>query len=151
MMNKKSQLHHAFSAGYFVMAGFIFVVMAFVLILTIGDHLSAFTVIDKELPTHIYAYRAINTCLAYQDQVTKRYYPGVIDITKYTQGNLEACYSDTSYKSFNVQLKDLDKGESQSRLLVGFGAALYIKSYPVWIKYPDGNFTRGELLFGASQ
>jgi hypothetical protein len=149
--SKKSQLHHAFSAGYFVMAGFILVVMAFVLILTIGSYLSSFTVTDKDLPTHIYAYRAINTCLAYQDQVTKRFYPGIIDMNKYTQQNLEACYSDTSVKSFNVQLKDLDKGEAQSRLLVGFGASLYIKSYPVWIRYPDGNISSGELLFGASQ
>jgi hypothetical protein len=150
-MNKKSQLHHAFSAGYFVMAGFIFVVMAFVLILTISGYLNAFTVTGKDVYTHIYAYRALNTCLAYQDPVTHRYYPSVIDITKYTQENLEACYADTSFKSMNIQLKDLDKGEAQNRLLVGFGAALYIKIYPVWIKYPDGNFTRGELLFGASQ
>ena len=148
--SKKSQLHHAFSAGYFLMAGFIFLVMAFALLLTTGSYLKAFTASNKDLPTHIYAYRALNTCLAYQDSVTKRFYPGILDSIKYTQENLDACYSDTSIKSFNIQLRDLDKAQSYDRILVGFGASMNLISYPAWIRYPDGSLSRGELLFGTS-
>lgn len=148
--SKRAQLHHGFSPGYFLLAGIIFIVMAFVLILITGQYMKAFLAHDKELPTHIYAYRAINTCLAYQDQVTKRYYPGIVDFTKYKQENLDACYADISFKSFNIQLKDYDKKESYNRILVGFGASMNIIPYPVWILYPDGTINQGELWFGIS-
>ncbi len=148
--NKKAKVHHGFAPGYFLMAGFIFLAMAFVLLLITSQYMKAFRVHHKDIPTHIYAYRAVNTCLAYQDSITKRYYPGVIDFSKYNQENLDACYADTSIKSFNIQLRDLDRKESYNRILVGFGASMSIKSYPVWIMYSDGTINKGELLFGIS-
>jgi hypothetical protein len=149
IVSRKAQAEHAFSSGYFVLAGFIFVVMAFVLLYTTNSYLKAFTANSNTIVVHTYAYRAINTCLAYQDSITNRFYPGIIDFNKYNQENLDKCYSNTSIKSFNIQLRDVDKAQSYDRILVGFGASMNILSYPVFIRYADGNISKGELLFGA--
>ena len=131
------------------MFGIILVVMAFTLVLITDRYINGFLAHDKDIPKHVYAYRAINTCLAYQDSVTHRYYPGIIDFTKYKQEILDNCYTNTE-KSFNIQLKDWKKQQDYDRILIGFGATLSIKSYPVWIRYEDGTINEGELLFGAS-
>jgi hypothetical protein len=148
--NRKAQLHHGFSPGYFLIAGIIFLIMAVTLIITTNQYVSAFLAHDKLLPTHIYAYRAINTCLAYKDVEIDRFYPGIIDFSKYNQQNLDACYTNTEFKSFNIQLRDSGKDISYDRILVGFGASRNILSYNVAIRYPDGSISQGELLFGAS-
>ena len=79
LKNKKAEVHEGFSPLYFLLAGVIFIIMGFVLVMITGKYLSAFTAHDKDIPQHIYAYRAINVCLSYQDPITKRYYPGIID------------------------------------------------------------------------
>ncbi len=150
-LNKKGQTEEGFNAGFFLIAGFIFIVMVFVLLLVTGQYKEGFLAVDKDVPTHVYAYRSINTCLAYQDEITGRYYPGLIDYTKYRQEVLETCYSDTSARSFNIQLKDLDKPRHYDRILVGFGGSMNIKSYPVLIRYKNGDINNGELLFGISR
>ncbi len=149
--SKKGQVHHGFSVGHFLLASFIILAMAFVLVLSTSAYMRAFRVHDKDVPAHVYAYRSLNTCLAYQDKVTKRYYPSIIDFSKYTQENLEACYNNTNEKSFNIQLKDLDKQIPYNRILVGFGASMNIKSYPVLILYEGGSMSKGEFLFGISR
>jgi len=148
--NKKAQLQHGFSPGYFVIAGAIFLLMAIVLIVITNQYIQSFLAHDKLLPTHIYAYRAINTCLAYKDAEIGRFYPGIIDFSKYNQQNLDACYTNTDVRSFNIQLRDLDKNIAYDRILVGFGASMNLLSYNVAIRYPDGNVSQGELLFGVS-
>ena len=143
-------LHIGFTMLYILVFGAILVVMAFVLFFITNEYIDGFLVYDKDIPKHVYAYRAINTCLAYQDNVTKRYYPGIIDFSKYNEEVLKDCYVKTEGKSFNVQLRDLEKPEDYSRILIGFGASLSIEAYPVWIKYADGTINEGELLFGVS-
>ena len=93
------------------MFGFILIVMAFVLFTITNRYIDGFLAYDKDIPTHVYAYRAVNTCLAYQDNVTKRYYPGIIDFSKYNEEVLKDCYAKTDVKSFNIQLRDLKKPE----------------------------------------
>jgi hypothetical protein len=135
---------------YLIIFGIMLAFMVLILVFYTDKYVNSFMAYHPDLPNHIYAYRAINTCLAYQDNVTSRYYPGVIDFTKYTQEALEKCYVDTQVRSFNVQLRDLDRQKDYDRILVGFGASLKIMSYPVAIKYPDGAMSKGELLFGIS-
>ncbi|MBN2052293.1 hypothetical protein JW756_02210 [Candidatus Woesearchaeota archaeon] len=151
LKNKRGEaLHIGFTMVYLIIFAVILIVMAFVLVLTTQRYIDGFLAYDQNIPKHIYAYRAINNCLAYQDPVTLRYYPGVIDFTKYKQEVLDNCYANTDVKSFNIQLKDLSRQQDYDRILVGFGASLSTKSYPVWIKYEDGSTSTGELLFGVS-
>lgn len=135
---------------YILIFAVMIIVMGLVLKVAPGKYIDSFLVYHKPILKNIYAYRAINTCLAYQDNVTKRYYPGIIDFSKYNEEVLKDCYAKTDVKSFNIQLRDLKKPEDYPRILVGFGASLSIESYPVWIKYADGTINEGELLFGVS-
>ena len=150
-LNKKgTSVEQGYSPWHVIIALVLFVIMGFFLMFIINDYISAFLVYDKDIPRNIYAYRAVNTCLAYQDSTTGRYYPGIIDYTKYNQEVLDDCYNDTSVRSFNIQLVDKDKGERYDRILVGFGASRNIVPYPVFIRYEDGTTNHGELLFGMS-
>jgi hypothetical protein len=124
--------------------------MGFVLIVITDKYISGFMAYHPDIPKHVYAYRAINTCLAYQDTTTNRFYPGIIDFSKYTQQVLDSCYANINVKSFNIQLIDLKMPKSYDKILVGFGESLSIKTYPVFIKYADGTINEGELLFGVS-
>lgn len=146
LRNKRGGLEHGFNMGYLLIACVIFVIMAFVLHYLVGKYIASFLVHDQSIPTHVYGYRAVNTCLAYQDSETKRFYPGIIDLTKYNEETLKKCYGNT--KSFNFQLIDLDKEESFDKILLGFGASLSIKKYSVFILYEDKTISRGELWFG---
>jgi hypothetical protein len=151
LSNKKGEgLHIGFMILYIIMFGIILIVMGFVLLIITNRYINGFLAYDPDLPTNIYAYRAINTCLAYQDSSTERYYPGIIDFAKYNQQTLDNCYTNTDVRSFNIQLKDLQKPEDYPAILVGFGASLRINSYSILIKYDDGAMNQGELLFGVS-
>ena len=135
---------------HLLMVGVLFLAMGFILVLITDQYINAFLVYDKEIPVNLYAYRAINNCLAFQDSFTSRYYPGIIDINKYTQTNLDNCYTDTSQYSFSIQLRSLSTDYDYPKILVGFGAAGTINTYPVLIREKDGSIFKGELLFGTS-
>ncbi|KYK25738.1 hypothetical protein AYK26_01850 [Euryarchaeota archaeon SM23-78] len=151
MKNKRGEgFHIGFTILYALMWGAILFVMGWVLYLTTNNYLAGFLAYEKDIPRHVYAYRAINTCLAYQDEDTQRFYPGVIDYSKYDKQTLKDCYTNTEVTSFNFQLWDLKKDNPYDRILIGFGATLSIKSYPVWIRYDDGSFSEGKLLIGVS-
>jgi len=150
-LNKKGESEEqGFSIFYLGMAIIVFAVMAFILLFIIGQYIESFLVYDTDVAKNVYAYRAINTCLAYQDPFTNRYYPGIIDLSKYTQENLNNCYADTIAVSFNVQLVSLTGEKTYDRILVGFGAARTIGRYPVLIRNSNGRVVQGELLFGTS-
>ncbi len=135
---------------HLLMVGVLFLVMGFVLVLITNQYINAFLVYDENIPMNLYAYRAINNCLAFQDSFTHRYYPGIIDINKYTQTNLNNCYTDTSQYSFSLQLRSLSGDYDYPRILVGFGAASTIHIFPVLIREKDGTILKGELLFGMN-
>ena len=148
--NKRGEVHIGVMVVHVLIFMVILLVMGFTLKNTTEKYIGSFTTYHKPILWKIYSYRVINTCLAYQDPVTHRYYPGIVDYSKYNQETLDACFADTSVKSFNIQLKNLEKPEDYPRILVGFGASQNIRPYSVWIKYEDGSMSKGELLIGVS-
>jgi hypothetical protein len=149
-LNKKGSEQQGFTPWHLLMAGVVFLIMGFLLFIIMKQYTDAFLVYDKEIPKNIYAYRAINTCLAYQDPFTGRFYPGIIDVRKYNQRTLDNCYMNTTYVSFNLQLRSLAEEKDYPRILVGFGAVRTATSYPVLIRISEGNLVKGELLFGTT-
>lgn len=147
---KAESQEQGYTPWHLLMVGVLFLAMGFILILITNQYINAFLVYDDNIPMNLYAYRAINNCLAFQDSFTHRYYPGVIDINKYTQTNLNTCYTNTSQYSFSFQLRSLSGDYDYPRILVGFGAARTIHNFPVLIREKDGSIFKGELLFGTS-
>jgi hypothetical protein len=151
LQSKKGQTEHqGYTPWHLLMVGVIFLVMGFILVLITDQYINAFLVYDKEIPLNNYAYRAINNCLAFQDSFTHRYYPAVIDVNKYTQTNLNNCYTDTSQYSFSLQLRSLGTDYTYPKILVGFGATTTVHTFPVLIREKDGSIFKGELLFAMN-
>jgi hypothetical protein len=139
-----------YTPWHLLMVGVLFLAMGFVLILIMDQYINAFLVYDKNIPMNIYAYRSINNCLAFQDSFTGRFYPGIIDVRKYSQMNLNNCYVNTSQASFSLQLRNLDGGYDYPKILVGFGATQTTYAYPVLIREKDGSIFKGQLIFGMN-
>jgi hypothetical protein len=150
MAKKGESLHLGFTMLYVIAFMALLLIMGFALYVLTGNYLSGYLSYSSDIPEKIYAYRAINTCLAYQDPTTGRFYPGVIDFSKYNEEVLNICYTRTDMKSFNFELKDITKNKQYNKLLVGFGASLTTKSYPVLIRYDDGSLSQGTLMIGVS-
>jgi hypothetical protein len=150
LQSKKGSEEQGATPWHLLMVGVLFLAMGFILVLITDQYINAFLVYDKDIPLNNYAYRAINNCLAFRDSFTHRYYPGLIDINKYTQTNLNDCYTDTSQYSFNIQLKSFSTDYVYPKILVGFGSARTFYSYPVLIRETDGSIFKGELLFGMN-
>ena len=91
----------------------IFAVLVTVMILVffglIASYRSQITMIVPELEAETIALRFTNTadCFTYQDPITGRIYPGVIDLNKYTQESLDSCYK-----------TDAERGEYNFGLLI---------------------------------
>ncbi len=70
-----------------------------------------FTNVDPEMKAEFVTLRFANIpeCFAYEDPVTGRVYPGVVDIEKFTEGQLFDCYhtaevKEEGVKEFNFRL-----------------------------------------------
>jgi len=68
--------------------------MTFVILFFIGIGLSYRTpYVPKMLDVTLTSERFVSTCFSYQDPDTLRTYPGMIDISKFTQEKMAKCYS----------------------------------------------------------
>jgi hypothetical protein len=150
-LNRKGEsLHIGFIMLYVIAFAGILIVMALALLIITSELMNGYLSYSEGIRGRIYAYRAINNCLAYQDEFTGRFYPGIIDLNKYNEQHLGECFAKTDKRSFNLQLYNLKNETQYPQLLVGFGASLSINKYPVFIRYDAKTVHPGELSFGVS-
>jgi hypothetical protein len=150
--NKKGESEEqGYTAVHLVMVILIFLAMGWILVLIVEQYTNAFMAYEPAIARNVYAYRAINVCLAYQDPFTHRFYPGVIDVRKYNENVLDDCYVNSSKTaSFTIQIIDLSQDKEYDRILVGFGATRTITAFPILIRNNDGSMAKGEFLFGSN-
>ena len=93
-MNRKAQFEVARKTIYWMIAGFLIVVIIFAFALMIATYKNRLTYVPPQLKADFIALRFTNIpeCFAYQDLITKRVYPGVIDINKFDETRLFKCY-----------------------------------------------------------
>ena len=77
-------------------------------------------IVDARVGRFITEYRFANSpdCFAYYDADSKRTYPGITDIDKFTQSRMQACYNvakDSDKRCFKLELQDF-KGERKGTL-----------------------------------
>ena len=82
-------------------------VFAFAIILS--SYQQKVTQVPPQLRAEVISLRFVNTpeCFTYQDPVTGRIFPGVIDVTKFTQARMDQCYrtqNEQGFKEFNFGL-----------------------------------------------
>jgi len=84
-------------------------IIIFVFGFFIAGHKDKLTSVPEELQAELISLRFTNSCFAYQDPVTGRIYPGVIDISKFTEQQLQRCYTTKDQNEFNFRLQLGDK------------------------------------------
>ena len=96
---------------YWGIAAFMVVVAALILVFIIFPQYQASLVeVPPELRAELISLRFVNTpeCFTYQDPVTGRVFPGVIDLDKFSQERLDQCYrteQEKGFKDYNFALE----------------------------------------------
>lgn len=116
-MNKKAQ---SGIAGRKVIFYILNSVLLAVIFLILTGMLLKMRAVRAEIPegleNFVFTQRFISSpyCFTYQDHETSRYYRGIIDWSKFSQDNLNSCYSVVkSGKAFNLKITNLFTEESK--------------------------------------
>jgi len=105
-LNKRAEYEVAEKSIFWLLAGVLVTIMILAFVMLIANYRSQITRLPPELEAESIALRFLNTpeCFTYQDPVTGRIYPGTIDVSKYLQSRLDACYRtepERGYKDYN--------------------------------------------------
>lgn len=112
-MLKKGQFDVARKTIYWTIAGIIIAVVLLAFAITIANYKNNLTHVSPKLKASLIAMRFTNIpeCFAYQDPETDRVYPGIIDLSKFTNEQMEqSCYHTQSANEINFKLKLQNKG-----------------------------------------
>ncbi len=96
---------------FWTLAGVVITIVVFAFVLGISGYLNQLTYVPEKLRAEIISLRFANIpqCFAYQDSETGRVYPGVIDLSKFTNEQMNlSCYhteSEKGYEDYNFRLK----------------------------------------------
>jgi len=109
-MNRKAQVFEATRKTiYWMIAGIVItgVLMAFAY--TLASYKNKLTQVPPELQVELIALRFTNNpdCFALQDNISKKVYPGIIDLDKFTDERLMDCYPlsfESGHKERNFRL-----------------------------------------------
>lgn len=104
----------AWTAIYLPLIMIVLTLIIFVFAFFIAGHRDRLTAVPAELKGELISLRFTNNqnCFAYQDSLTKRIYPGIIDLSKFTEDQLHRCYNtnlETGGQDFNFRLQLGDK------------------------------------------
>lgn len=111
---KKGQFDVARKTIYWGIAGFTLSIVIVAFAFIISSYAGRLTSVPPELTASIIALRFTNIpeCFAYKDEITGRVYPGIIDLSKFTNEQMAACYvtdPQQGHRQFNFQLELGDK------------------------------------------
>ncbi len=103
--------------------------------------------IDKEVSDEIYVERFFSNCFSYEQEGTGRVYSGIIDWDKFTEKNLDDCFS-TQKKKAEITLTNTENDKT-NKITAGEGAVKRYYSYYVLI-YDNGKIQKGLMKVGVS-
>lgn len=95
---------------FWTLAGVVITIVVFAFVLGISGYLNKLTYVPEKLRAEFISLRFANIpeCFAYQDPDTGRVYPGVLDLSKFTNEQMDNCYKtepEKGYKDYNFRLK----------------------------------------------
>lgn len=101
---------------FWTLAGVVITIVVFAFVLGISGYLNKLTYVPEKLRAEFISLRFANIpeCFAYQDPETGRVYPGIIDLSKFTNDQMNlSCYhteSEKGYEEHNFRLKLMKNG-----------------------------------------
>lgn len=101
-MSEDSVFELARKQIYWMIAGVLITVTIIAFALIMSGYQRKLVEVPEELRAELISLRFVNTpeCFTYQDPVTGRIFPGVIEVNKFTQERLDKCYRTEKEKGF---------------------------------------------------
>src|SRR3989344_1420644 len=95
---------------YWMIAGVLITITVIALVFLFSGYQRQLVEVPEELRAELIGLRFVNTpeCFTYQDPITGRAFPGVIDVNKFTQERLHRCYrteNERGFKDYNFALE----------------------------------------------
>lgn len=101
---------------FWMIAGFFLAILLLAFFFLLGGQKERVTHIPSSLEAEVISWRftQIADCFAYDDPLTFRVYPGIIDLAKFTQEQMDGCYpasaaAASSVFAFELELKETGK------------------------------------------
>lgn len=115
-MHKKAQFEVARKTIYWMIAGVVISMLVLAFALILGNYIGKLTSVPKELQAEFISLRFANSpeCFAYQDNLTKQVFPGIVDLNKFSDERMGQCYTtdkEKGIKQFNFRLKLAKEGK----------------------------------------
>jgi len=135
---------------YWGIAGFVLSILVLALVIYLSLYNVDLTKTPAKLEAKILSSRFLypSKCFAYQDPITERTHPRLIDLSRFKNETLADCYlSDTTKDhQFQLKLKNLDNNQTyQIQTKEWFNVPSFTIREPVFIKQ-DGTISNGQLL-----
>jgi len=105
-MNRKAQFDIARKTLYWGISGFILSILIVGLVILITTFKASAIEFNPKLEATVISQRFINNpgCFAYQDPLTERVHPRLMDIDRFTQDTLDNCYQSNTTRDYQFQL-----------------------------------------------
>ena len=109
-MSEEGSFDIATKSVYWMIAGFVILMLVLVFAILMVNYKAKLLHVPEELQAQFISLRftQIPECFAYQDPRSERVYPGVIDISKFTEEQMKKCYpvpEENGYKEINFELE----------------------------------------------
>lgn len=151
--NKKAQsiFDTARKTIYWMIASFVIAMVVIGYVLILSSYKERLTHTPAEIKADIISLRFTNNqdCFAYKDSITDRVYPGTIDLSKWTQLQLDACYKtekELGYRDFNFRLELASARKEGLTTNNYFNADQFTLRRKVLIKESSGKTILDELI-----
>lgn len=151
--NKKAQsiFDTARKTIYWMIASFVIAMVVIGYVLILSSYKEKLTLTPAEIKAEIISLRFTNNpdCFAYQDRITDRVYPGTIDLAKWAQPRLDACYKteeELGYRDFNFRLELASGKKDGLKTNNYFNADQFTLRRNVLIKESNGETISDELI-----
>lgn len=114
-MNKKAQFDIARKTLYWGISAVILAVLMVGLVILITNFKSSALEVNPILEATVLSHRFINSpgCFAYQDPLTERVHPRLIDSSRFNKDILASCYQSNTTRDYQFQLtlRNLENNE----------------------------------------
>lgn len=137
--SKKAQFEIASKTLYWGISSIILALLALGLVITTINFRGHLLSTPEKLESSILSSRFLNSpqCFAYQDPVTQRIYPRLIDLSRFTDKTINNCYVSNTTKDHNFQLllRNLETDQEQTiQTSEWYNVPAYTIPEPVLIK-----------------
>ena len=138
-MKKKAAIAIESKTLYWGISSIILALLALSLVITAMNFRAHILSTPEKLESSILSSRFLNSpqCFAYQDSVTQRIYPRLIDLNRFTDKTINNCYLSNTTKGYNFQLllRNLETNQEQTiQTSEWYNVPAYTITEPVLIK-----------------